>query len=529
MTNEDSDRAEARAGIETPPRSASGILRRLGPGLIIAGSIVGSGELIATTKTGAEAGFALLWLILIGCVIKVFTQVELGRYTILTQKTTMEGLNELPGPAFSFQPRGASRGRALRANWFLWYWLLMTAAGIGQLGGIVGSVGQALSISIPLTDSGRAYNEASARFIELQVDRARGRLTRSDGATDVDPERERSFAPLEAEVESLATESRDDVYWALLITILTIALLVVGRYGLIQSFSTAMVACFTLVTIGNLVALEAHEEWAVKPAEIWQGLRFRLAISGGDSATSPLTTALMTFGIIGVGAAELLAYPYWCLEKGYARFTGPRDDSPGWADRARGWMRVLRWDAWCSMVIYTFATVAFYLLGAAILWRVGLNPAGGELIATLATMYVPVFGAYAQTLFLFGSFAVLYSTFFVATAGAARVMADALRVVGLWEGSETNQRRAVRVASVIYPTLSFTVYTFIREPAKLILLSGAMQAIMLPMLAGGALYFRYRRMDSRIAPGKIWDAMLWVSGFGMLLAGGYNLLRLFIP
>ena len=49
----------------------------------------------------------------------------------------------------------------------------MTAAGLGQLGGIVGGVGQALSISVPLTESGRAYNEASGRLIELRVARAR--------------------------------------------------------------------------------------------------------------------------------------------------------------------------------------------------------------------------------------------------------------------------------------------------------------------------------------------------------------------
>ena len=29
-------------------------------------------------------------------------------------------------------------------------------------------------------------------------------------------------------------------------------------------------------------------------------------------------------------------------------------------------MRVMRVDAWGAMIIYTFATVAFYLLGAAI-------------------------------------------------------------------------------------------------------------------------------------------------------------------
>ena len=49
------------------------ILKHLGPGIIIAGSIVGSGELIATTLVGAKTGFVLLWLIVLGCVIKVFT------------------------------------------------------------------------------------------------------------------------------------------------------------------------------------------------------------------------------------------------------------------------------------------------------------------------------------------------------------------------------------------------------------------------------------------------------------------------
>ena len=64
--------------IKDPPNTIPGILRQLGPGLIVAGSIVGSGELIATTVTGAKAGFWLLWLILIGCVIKVFVQGGVG-------------------------------------------------------------------------------------------------------------------------------------------------------------------------------------------------------------------------------------------------------------------------------------------------------------------------------------------------------------------------------------------------------------------------------------------------------------------
>src|SRR3954447_7976799 len=143
--------------IEEPPVDVLGIVARLGPGLIIAGSIVGSGELIGTTKTGAEAGFWLLWLIIIGCVIKVFVQVELGRDAIVRGKTTMDALSEVPGP------RIAGHG-----NWLLWYYFLMFAAGIGQLGGIVGGVGQAMAISMPLTQHGREFNE----FLALKTEKA---------------------------------------------------------------------------------------------------------------------------------------------------------------------------------------------------------------------------------------------------------------------------------------------------------------------------------------------------------------------
>ena len=97
------------SGCKEPPQTTRGILRQLGPGLIIAGSIVGSGELIATTAVGAEAGFVLLWLIIIGCLIKVFVQIEFGRYSITTGRTTLEGLNEVPGPR-------------KRVNWICWFW-----------------------------------------------------------------------------------------------------------------------------------------------------------------------------------------------------------------------------------------------------------------------------------------------------------------------------------------------------------------------------------------------------------------------
>jgi Mn2+/Fe2+ NRAMP family transporter len=245
------------------------------------------------------------------------------------------------------------------------------------------------------------------------------------------------------------------------------------------------------------------------------------ADSGGGISREGIATALAAFGIIGVGATELIQYPYWCLEKGYARWTGPRDDSAAWADRARGWLRVLRWDAWASMVVYTFATVAFFLLGAAVLGRAGLNASGTQMVRTLAQMYVPVFGDWAHAIFLFGAFAVLYSTFFVANASHARVCADAMRVFGLSAGGEKALRFWTMFFCGLFPVLCLVVYVFVRQPKTLVLASGLMQAIMLPMLGGAALFFRFKRCDARLRPTLAWDVCLWISAVGLLIAGGW--------
>ncbi len=490
--------------VRIPPRTLPGILRQLGPGLIIAGAIVGSGELIATTKTGAQAGFWLLWLIIIGCVIKVFVQVEFGRYAISSGKTTMAAMDEVPGPR-------------LRVNWLLWYWLVMFVVSLAQLGGIVHGVGQALAMNLPLDGS---FN----RFLDAQD----AWDARSEALLSKEPEgsEEGRKQIVEAEIGIRPHEQMseffwtDDVTWAAIVTVVTIAILLAGRYAVIQNFSTAMVAAFTAVTIFCVFAMQYHAAWAVHWSDLRDGLSFRLPpVVEGMSRWASLSTALATFGIIGVGTSELIAYPYWCLEKGYARFTGPCDSSDDWAERARGWMGVMRWDAGVSMVVYTFATVAFYLLGASVLYRSGLDPKGSQLVRTLGEMYVPVFGTWAKILFLFGAFAVLYSTFFVANAGHTRVAADAVGVFGVGRRDEAARRWWIKAFCVFFPAFALVTCIFIRKPGELVLLSGVMQAIMLPMLAGATLYFRYRRCDRRITPGRLWDLMLWLSAVGMLIAG----------
>lgn len=459
--------------ITNPPTTFFGIMRRLGPGLIIAASIVGSGELIGTTKTGADAGYSLLWLILIGCVIKVFVQIEFGRYAVAEGVSTIDGLNRVPGPR-------------LGVNWLVWAWFAMfLTSAVGQLGGILGGVGQLLAMQFPITGD---FVEHLDRIAEY---RAAGRM---------------------AELPQVQTY--DDVYYSIGTAIVTSILLVVGHYGVVQHVSTFLVAGFTAVTVFNVFALPYFGNSQTGWEYIRQGLVFSLPNKPGA-----LATALATFGIIGVGASELIAYPYWCLERGYARFTGKRDNTPQWAERARGWMRVMHYDAWFSMIIYTFATVAFYILGAAILHPTGQSPEKEGMIRTLAGLYSDVFAPWGDEIFLFGAFAVLYSTLFVATAGNSRVAADALGVFGFIKKDDALRKRWITIFCGGFPFLQLAIYCWSKDPVALVIIAGLAQSMLLPLLGVAALYYRYRCCDPRIAPGRTWDIFLWLSVFGLAVAG----------
>ena len=164
---------------ESAPRKWFGILRRIGPGLILTSSVVGSGELVATTVLGAENGYALLWLILLSCTIKIVVQNELGRYAIGTGETTLEAFNRFPGPRF-------------RVSWVIWLWLLVIIIGLFSIGGMLGGISEIISAFLP----GVSFKTS---------------------------------------------------LWML--TIITMVLLVIGHYSLIERFAVSMVIIFTLLTV----------------------------------------------------------------------------------------------------------------------------------------------------------------------------------------------------------------------------------------------------------------------------------------
>jgi Mn2+/Fe2+ NRAMP family transporter len=443
--------------IQDPPQRLWPTLRQIGPGIILAGSIIGSGELLLTTSLGAEYGFVFLWLILFSCVIKVFVQIELGRYAISSGKPTLAALDELPGPRWG-------------AHWLVWWWFIMLLGTVFQLGAMVGGVGQALNLAFP-------------RASHLLAN---------------------SLAGLSPYLSD-AIRSRPEHPWAVLTAITAIVLLLSGGYKRIERVTTFLVAGVTLVTVA-CVSLLPGMGYPVHWGDIRQG--FSLGVLA--LPTTAVAAAFGTFGITGVGASELYAYPYWCLEKGYGRFSGKRSDKAEWVARARGWLRVMYLDAWVSMVVFTVATVAFYFLGATVLHRQGLHPEKSRMIETLAEMYVPAFGTWTKIVFLIGAWAVLFKTLYVSSASHSRLTADFLSLTRVLQYTERGARvKWISRFCVFYPTLALVLYFWRRDPKAMVIIGGFFQAASLPIISGAALYLRYRRTDTRLAPSPVSDGCLW--------------------
>ena len=141
------------------PTSLGGRLRNLGPGIVVSGSIVGSGEILLTAGLGAAVGFALLWWVLFSCWVKSLIQAELARYVVTSGDTYLRALNRLPGKLRFFNKE--------RVAWPVWLGLVGFIPGTLMAGGIIGGAGQALGLLLePIVP---ALNETGAALLAMAM------------------------------------------------------------------------------------------------------------------------------------------------------------------------------------------------------------------------------------------------------------------------------------------------------------------------------------------------------------------------
>jgi Mn2+/Fe2+ NRAMP family transporter len=69
--------------------------RLVGPGVVVAVTGVGAGDLVATLIAGNRFGYALMWAAVLGCILKIAMSEAVGRWHLATGRTIFEGWREL--------------------------------------------------------------------------------------------------------------------------------------------------------------------------------------------------------------------------------------------------------------------------------------------------------------------------------------------------------------------------------------------------------------------------------------------------
>lgn len=424
-------------------------LAAVGPGIVVTGSVIGSGELINTPVQAAKFGFILLWAVLISCVIKYFLQVEIARHCLVHNRTTFQALNTCPGPKL----RGTS-----------WIGLVYMLGYIITMLPVIGIIG--------------------------------------------------ALGGLMHQVWPLPTTPEHSVHiWGGLNVLLALALLWGGAYGRLETLVALLVAGFSL-SVGIGVLLIQGTDFRITGDEVVSGLTFSL----GPDPRAGAFAVISLMGALGVAANELFMYPYWVFEKGYAEKLGDPADA-GWTGRARHWINTIRLDAGLATVIATIVTAAFFLLGAAVLFRQHVEPRGLAVVEQISSVYTTTYGEWSQAVFFGGAFCTLFSTLVVYTAASSRMWTDLFASMGMLDGGNpATVRRSHQVVQFVWLVALLTAFLVMeKQPAKLIVLGHfVLGAFMTPLLMFAICWMAFHT-DARVRMGRGWATAL-VASVAVILA-----------
>jgi Mn2+/Fe2+ NRAMP family transporter len=304
--------------------------------------------------------------------------------------------------------------------------------------------------------------------------------------------------------------------WVAILVVVAIGIHLANRYELVENISTWLVILVVLFAVA-VVFLVQYTEFAWSGGDIADGLRFQVAAGA-------MGVALSMFGMTGVGAGEITAYTYWVVEKGYAAWTGPNDGSESWVSRARGWIKVMKVDAWVSWAVYTVSTAAFYMLGAAVLHPQGLQPEGTQVMEVISGIFSTTVGQWGGTLFLLGGGVALFKTIIANVPSLGRQVANTLSVFGAFDWMDMVVRdRWMRVVMIVLPITWGTLGVLANSPLALVIIAGILNALFLMGVAVATLYLSRTQTDPRVKDGNGFMVLLVISAVAIFAVGFISL------
>lgn len=406
-------------------------VRLSGPGLVWAAAAIGSGEVVIGTKVGAEYGYAFLWALWLGLLLKWAIHRGVLDLTMRSGRSVVDLWHDL------------RLGRLISSYWLVFFLLTITG-----LSGLLGLTAAALHEAIP----------------------------------------------------AISTSA-----WAVIVAISVAVFIYSERYQGFEKIMLIMCLLLVLGVIGSVLLarpapVDLVREWSV-PTSVSAGL---------------LLLSLMGWGA-GSGPDLILPYSTWVLEKGRtdwkeqpsatAPAAPPSTTTVTRTQQAPQMLRVSRIDLASGYLVTGFVASGFMIAGAALLAPRHLTLTNADVISTLSTILTSSYGAWAFVIFITGVIAAFLSTFIGVLDGT---YVTGHRLVSRLRGREPavvadrgrSLPRAVSLAVLsLTPLLLLLV---VAQPVTLVIISGLVSAVSMPILGTLVLYSLTRSATSEYRPSRVY-------------------------
>ncbi|MFV1964894.1 MAG: Nramp family divalent metal transporter [Pirellulaceae bacterium] len=460
----DKDKKDA-SRLANPPTGFFGSLLWMGPMLLLLGTAIGSGELVAEPAAGARYGGSLLWAIIFIIVTKALWNEAIGRVSIVTGQSFLETCSAA-GPL---------------VTWVPWFWYAVNILKDFFLrGGIAAIAGQiCYDVFGPLPFLGE----------------------RSDPA---------------------ATASMQVVAWTLLNYGFIWGLLTLGGYRLAETVNTILSVLFTICLVACAAVVfpgAAHD--------LREGLVPSLPSSSGEwlmlMTLSGIVMSGSTTVFYSVWAEERRMGLYRLTASSVRRLT--RDDSepesPAEIEQMRGWLRVNRMNVIVTYFLGALICLSTFILGVAVLRPAEVTLTGPTLARELSLMMTEVAGPWARPLFYIGAYAAVISTAIGILDGGSRMYLQPLRHILPRLFERISAKLCQRIIMLLMAVGSWTVYLLMPDALKLVVWMGAVDAPLVGVLIVSYAYLATFYLPRPYRPGIAWTVMMALIGSIYFAFGTY--------
>jgi Mn2+/Fe2+ NRAMP family transporter len=450
--------------LAAPPVGIIRSLAWIGPMLLLLGTAIGSGELLAEPAAGARYGGSLFLAILFIVITKGFWNEAIGRVSIVTGQSFVECCS--------------SGGRVV--SWVPWAWYAVNVLKDFFLrGGIV----------------------AIASLICYDV-----------------------FGPLPLLNQSGDLAERYHVAaWALLNYALIWCLLVVGGYRLAETLNTVLSLLFTACLVVCAVAVLPQAT-----SELARGLQPRMPTESGEwlmlMTLSGIVMSGSTTVFYSVWAEQRQMGLFGFVRRTGRRLT--RDAiEPESIEETRcmlGWLRVNTLNVTVAYALGALICLSTFVLGVAVLRPAGVTLSGAKLAPELSLMMTRVAGPWAKPVFYVGAYAAMISTVIGILDGGSRMYVQPLRRVFPALLRRLSPLACRRIVMALMVVGCWSVYVFVPDALKLVVWMGAVDAPLVGILIAAYAYLARFYLPQVYRRGLVWTlAMLLVGGVYFALSVFY--------